>query len=278
MQGCAVVLFNLATGAFVALRAYAISNRSLPLAFTIYLSSLVIDALDMYQLCTINTTVVPPPVGCVVSLNIKTKIERPLYATAQASTVIPEVLLLVATWRHADAAKTANDAQIDTPFTTLILRDGTVYFVIIFALRLVNAVLAATSTSDIGGSFSNPITYALQTIFLSRFYLNLHEANSSQAMITSDASQVSDLRFARVVGSLGGSVAYDSGSPAAEGMDVQSCSDSDTDEELVGVQEADMERLPVTAAIQESIAEPKSNIPPSPGISSVEVSKAVFHA
>ena len=90
---------------------------------------------------------------------------------------------------------------------------------------------------------------------------------------------MSDLRFAWVVGSLAGSVAYEPGSPAAEGMDAQSCSDPDSDEELVGVQEADVERLPITTAMQESIAEPKINAPPSSGISSIEeVPRAVFHA
>ncbi|KAH9926955.1 uncharacterized protein B0H18DRAFT_1004696 [Fomitopsis serialis] len=277
MQACAAVLFIVATGAFMALRAYAISNRSLPLAFIISLSSLVIAALDMYQLCTISATVVPPPAGCVISGDLKAQIQRPLFATGQASTVIPEALLLVATWRHAYIAKTANDAQINTPYTTRILRDGIVYFVTIFILRLVNISLDATPT--LLGQPSSPITYALQAILLSRFYLNLHEANSSQATLPSRASQLSDLRFAWVVGSLAGSVAYDQGSPAAEGMDVQSCSDCDTDEELVGVQEEDVELLSITAAIEESNAGSKSNAPPSPGIHSIEdVPRAASHA
>lgn len=265
MQYCASVLFHVATGAFMALRAYAISNRSLPLAFAIFLSSLVIAALNIYQVCAVSAVAVPPPIGCVVSPDIKTSIRRPLLATGQASTVIPEVFLLVATWRHACVAKIANAAQIDTPLTTLFLRDGTVYFVIIFILRLVDALLVATTTAM--DPFFSPITYALQAILLSRFYLNLHEANSFQATTPSSPSQMSSLRFMRVVGALAGSVAYDSESPAAEGTDVRSCSDPDTDEGSVEAQEPDVERLSFTAAVQGSV---ETSVPSGLGVVYVE--------
>ena len=67
----------------------------------------------------------------------------------------------------------------------------------------------------------------LQAILLSRFYLNLREANSCSLVDggLSDTSQVSDIRFDRVVGPLAGSVVYvmDSGPEAdddAEDVDV----------------------------------------------------------
>ncbi|KAH9927009.1 uncharacterized protein B0H18DRAFT_306506 [Fomitopsis serialis] len=249
IESCAAVSFHVVTGAFMALRAYAISNRSLPLTFAISLSSLVIPALDVYQICTAIAPVVPSPVDCMVFSAIKTKIERPLFASGEASTMIPEVWLLVATWRHVYMVKTANEAQleVDTPLTTLNLRDGTVYFVIFFVLQLVNTLLLVTTTST--SPFSVPIANALQTILLSRFYLNLHEANSPQAMLSSGTSQLSDLSFVQVVGSLAGTIAYNTGSPAAEGMDSRSSSDPDTDEEL----------LPSRRAFQ-------SNAPPRSGI------------
>ena len=46
---------------------------------------------------------------------------------------------------------------------------------------------------------------------ISRFFLNLNEANSSGFGAPSSPSQLSDLHFTRVIGSLGGSLAYGMG-------------------------------------------------------------------
>ncbi|TFY53916.1 hypothetical protein EVJ58_g9173 [Rhodofomes roseus] len=54
--------------------------------------------------------------------------------------------------------------------------------------------------------FVAPLIYALQVVLLSRFYINLHEANSMDQ--PSAESQMSDLRFTRVVGSLARSFSY----------------------------------------------------------------------
>ncbi|TFY68917.1 hypothetical protein EVJ58_g730 [Rhodofomes roseus] len=70
---------------------------------------------------------------------------------------------------------------------------------------VLNVILDATSTVN---GVIIPIIYALQTSLLSHFYINLHKANKSMAGIPTDVSQVSDPRFARVVGTLAGSLAY----------------------------------------------------------------------
>lgn len=43
---------------------------------------------------------------------------------AQASTIIPEALLVGATWRHGYAVKMAIETQVDAPLTIILFRDG----------------------------------------------------------------------------------------------------------------------------------------------------------
>ncbi|KAH9934922.1 uncharacterized protein B0H18DRAFT_978970 [Fomitopsis serialis] len=140
-------MFHIANGVFTALRAYAISNRSVPLAVAICLFSLVEAAIDVYEICSLTEVSVPQPVGCEITSGGNPAIDRSLYPAGQASTVIPEVLLLAATWRYVYTAKLANDVQTDIPLAKLFLRDGTMYFVAIFLLMTINIVLDATTVS-----------------------------------------------------------------------------------------------------------------------------------
>ncbi|KZT66644.1 hypothetical protein DAEQUDRAFT_730057 [Daedalea quercina L-15889] len=74
------------------------------------------------------------------------------------------------------------------------------------------------------------IVNSLQGTLLSHFYLNLHEAGSSQVDARStNTSQLSDLHFTRVVGSLGGSLAFISSQSTVDGEDMDSGLDLDPD-------------------------------------------------
>jgi len=224
---CANALFHMANGAFLALRAYAISDRSRVLALVIFLLSLVLVAAEIYETCTLLTIIVPDPVGCVLSSDGTSYTQ--LLVAGQVSTIVAEVLLVAATWRHVYTVKIAKEAHIDTPITTVLLRDGTVYFIMILALLVVSTTLAAIES--IVDEFVLPITYVLQALLLSHFYLNLHAASSVD--VPSDASQISDLRFTRVVGSL--AVSYATHNSPGEGVNV--VNDPNSDEESASIRE-----------------------------------------
>ncbi|KAH9934400.1 uncharacterized protein B0H18DRAFT_981684 [Fomitopsis serialis] len=174
-QSCAAALFHFAISGFTALRAYAISGRSVLLAFAIFTFYLVFVAIHIYEISTIVVVAVPDPVGCVIFMGGKGSI--PSLFIGEASSIIAEALLIAATWHHVYAVNLAHEEHIETPITTVLLRDGTVYFM-------------------------------LQTTLMTHFYLHLHEAVSVDTGIPSDTSQVSDIRFTRVVGSLAGSLSY----------------------------------------------------------------------
>ncbi|KZT63092.1 hypothetical protein DAEQUDRAFT_238359 [Daedalea quercina L-15889] len=83
--------------------------------------------------------------------------------------------------------------------------------------------------------------YRLQAILLTHFYLNLNEAthdtNEINASGFSDASQMSDLRFERIVGRLTGSLSYDADSFELEDMDWEDELDANSDQEGIRLEE-----------------------------------------
>ncbi|KAH9921328.1 uncharacterized protein B0H18DRAFT_566662 [Fomitopsis serialis] len=136
---CASALFHLTNGAFTALRAYAISNHSVLVASAGFLLSLVLVTAEIHEIPTIVGATVPDPIGCVLSSD--STIWKPLLVAGQACTVVAEALLVIATWRHIYTAKSANDARIDTPITSVLLRDGTLYFIAILAALILDTTL-----------------------------------------------------------------------------------------------------------------------------------------
>lgn len=76
------------------------------------------------------------------------------------------------------------------------------------------------------------MSHRLQANLISRFFLNLNEANLNGLDAPSSPSQLSDLYFTRVVGSLGGSLAYGLEDTVASGDTASTENDIYTVEEL----------------------------------------------
>ncbi|TFK81921.1 hypothetical protein K466DRAFT_604094 [Polyporus arcularius HHB13444] len=113
-------------------------------------------------------------------------------------------------------------------FTKVLLRDGTVYFIIILTMNILHLAFSLPSVSHTPSTrnfsqitvFTEPIT----AILVSRFLIDLQEANRRPTMIASDdplhfsTSNVGSLRFVSVVTSLG--VTFSG--PGASELDLES--------------------------------------------------------
>ncbi|KZT63093.1 hypothetical protein DAEQUDRAFT_238405 [Daedalea quercina L-15889] len=128
VQDCAGALFSGSIGGFTALRAYAIGNRSLLLASVMMAFTLLNVITSIYQISGLYAVSVPQPVGCVLTSDRSAEANRMVVIIGQLTSLIPEILLVATTWRHAYRVKVADSAGINTPLTTILLRDGTVYF------------------------------------------------------------------------------------------------------------------------------------------------------
>ncbi|KAI0736850.1 hypothetical protein C8Q72DRAFT_27343 [Fomitopsis betulina] len=54
------------------------------------------------------------------------------------SAVIPDLLMVAAIWYHAYKIRLSNVMQVDVPYTTILLRDGTLYFIAMAVLLIVD--------------------------------------------------------------------------------------------------------------------------------------------
>ncbi|KAH9934388.1 uncharacterized protein B0H18DRAFT_1188531 [Fomitopsis serialis] len=117
-----------------------------------------------------------------------------------ATATTAHILVLVSTWYHTfTLKKLAHTIGEQIPLTTLLLRDGTVYFgalVVVDILEIVSHYTSALiEVTELAISFT--------TVILSHFFLNLRNAaNPSQGVTT---ASMSDLHFTGP-NSLGGQV------------------------------------------------------------------------
>ncbi|KAI1795344.1 hypothetical protein LXA43DRAFT_1090993 [Ganoderma leucocontextum] len=118
------------------------------------------------------------------------------------------------------AALAKQTAGLDMTFSSLLLRDGTIYFLILLilnTLHLTFTLLSVVHTSS-PVSYITLFTEPITAVLVSRFLLDLQEVNrgiesGSQSATNSDSvSQTGTIAFARVVGSLGSMIASPEGS------------------------------------------------------------------
>ncbi|KAI0940620.1 hypothetical protein AcW1_003768 [Taiwanofungus camphoratus] len=93
--------------------------------------------------------------------------------------------------------------NVKVSMITLLLRDGTIYFGVLFGLNVIQIILYTTDALAYSSLFITLIT----SILLSRFFLNLRQVHSPKSSVEDTlvtSSHVSDLHFASgVVANMG---------------------------------------------------------------------------
>ncbi|TFY64156.1 hypothetical protein EVJ58_g2801 [Rhodofomes roseus] len=121
----------------------------------------------------------------------------------------------------------ARQINQEVSLTYLMLRDGTIYFVMLFVLEIFSTIgQYVTVLAGVPG-----FTFALETVVLSRFLLDLRRtalrlsvaagprAGESSTSASGSLIDLSELRFnSRILGSLGGSLALGSSDEESNGM------------------------------------------------------------
>ncbi|KAJ8489209.1 hypothetical protein ONZ51_g3053 [Trametes cubensis] len=196
--------------AFSSLRAYALSSRNLPIGLLIFLLSLVPAGVNAYFFSTFSFIELPAPSNCTALSDITAQLSktyvvavvavpyvvcsqfcafssthpsnqtllsrRRVTIVSRASLMAADTLVIVVTWASTyRIGKASRDARLGFSFGTLLLRDGTIYFVVLVAMNVVHMTLNVIKPNDFVQQASyvtvleNPIT----SILVSRFILNL---------------------------------------------------------------------------------------------------------
>ncbi|RDX48637.1 hypothetical protein OH76DRAFT_1404561 [Lentinus brumalis] len=175
---------------FSALRAYVLS-RSKPLGFLVLALSLAPVGANLviygYQLTGENF----PPFGCLESENTTEAIDIKVIAISRAPLILADILLIYITWTKLDsrsALRTDIRWTGRLSLSHILFRDGTIYFVVLSILNILHLVLSLTAlqTGDNGGSYVAVFTAPLTAILISRFLIDLQEANQAVVRVDMD--------------------------------------------------------------------------------------------
>jgi len=175
-----------------ALRVYAIWGRSWICFVLVMFLGLVVVTVNM--LVDIPATVyslAPIVDGCWTNpLPFVVAIQSSLRTTTSVCIIAQNIIVVALTWmRTYKLHKAAADAEIPIRLSTLLLRDGTLYFGAIIVLNIVGTVTVYESSVPTGTAGGLAlIEDIMQNILLSRFMFGLREAYlSDQSSSTSQA-------------------------------------------------------------------------------------------
>ncbi|EKM50265.1 uncharacterized protein PHACADRAFT_201108 [Phanerochaete carnosa HHB-10118-sp] len=182
---------------FSALRVFIIWDRS-------YIWSLVVFALSMIPFATnLHNAVeskysfgIEPYVGA-------TCIEEPLFSartdriakpsqyrigySTRSSLILADAIVLVLTWiKTFDSWKNARRADVRASLTTCLLRDGTIYFVLLVAI---NVAQMATDNASGEVSLVGVLMTTLPSVLINRFMINLRTAGSEVSNYSTHMSE-----------------------------------------------------------------------------------------
>ncbi|RPD73300.1 hypothetical protein L226DRAFT_614203 [Lentinus tigrinus ALCF2SS1-7] len=202
--------------AFSALRAYVLSH-SKPLGFLVLGLSLAPVGANLvhyggsYGFAGINL----PPFGCLYTDNTSEALNRTFTISSRAPLIVADVLLIYITWTKLSNRDVLRGISRNTrlSLSDIILRDGTVYFIVLFFLNVLHLAFSLLSLEKDGNqaSYVTTFTAPITTILVSRFLLQLQEANQAaiglldpdDSMRHSTPTSLASLSFVR---SLGGAI------------------------------------------------------------------------
>lgn len=192
-------VLDLLFGVTSALRVYAINGRDWRLPSVIFSLSLVQIATNIYYCSHLTYINAPPPVGCEVFGAVSPTVDYKLNIATRVCVVVADALVLVATWYVTyGVRKGAGITEMKVPVSTLLLRDGTIYFGAVLLINIIDIVLWYTSVFEDMAFIVDVFT----SILLSRLFLNLRQVNALTGE-DSTVSKMSDVKFAsRVIGDL----------------------------------------------------------------------------
>ncbi|KAI0337148.1 hypothetical protein BDW22DRAFT_1349368 [Trametopsis cervina] len=151
----------------------------IPVSLTMFLLSMVPFGADLY-ISSLEKSMPDPEVGgCVAGSAIDSLVNL------QISSITADLILLIVTWiKTFGALRDLKEFGIQMEISQLMLRDGTLYFLVFLAMNLGQIVLFQTAGISLVAPFILPVT----SILVSRFVLNLRWASHQM-------NRTSDVRF-----------------------------------------------------------------------------------
>ncbi|OCH90808.1 hypothetical protein OBBRIDRAFT_825716 [Obba rivulosa] len=161
---------------FSSVRVYAISGGTWWLAIIVFALSIVPFITNMYSdFAAGQTTLDTLPflgVQCVAESTASGPLEIGLVLSTRLCAITSDTLILSITWyRTFSIKRTAYRNKIKSPLSTMLLKDGTIYFLVLLILNILTVVGDLTDFIDTVTYFSIPF----QSIITTHFLLSLRQ-------------------------------------------------------------------------------------------------------
>jgi len=227
LQDILELMLSVLWSVFSAVRVYSISGGSGGLATLACVLGLVPVGTNIYghfaayQFQIVNSPFAGPE--CVEGEVLSLFAINGLTIGTRVAVILSDLIVLVVTWSRTYAMKReANRLNLKTPLVTMLLLDGTAYFVV---LLMLNILQIATITTNVFLDTANFFTTPISSIIISYFLLNLRQVaetsaendidNGRPSFIRSQLGhrhlpQQSSMRFASFVGNMGEMLNYES--------------------------------------------------------------------
>ncbi|CAL1698756.1 unnamed protein product [Somion occarium] len=175
ISGVLLVAFDLNSVVFSAFRIWAIWGRNWTAFSIIFCACLAAPCINIYRIATIRfitlSSVQTPYGGCIWNASFSTALQFRLTIAARVCSIFADTLIIGATLMKTFRIKReAVKVGIPAKLTTLLIRDGSVWWLALLGVNVVNIIF------DYIHMFANPATFfvnVMRSIMLSRFILSL---------------------------------------------------------------------------------------------------------
>ncbi|KAH8073382.1 hypothetical protein BXZ70DRAFT_963946 [Cristinia sonorae] len=213
---CLVVLLELVAALFMSLRLYAIWSTNRWVFIGIFVLGLVEPICNIYNFSAMHIVSIPNVVGCG-QYAIPSNTHAVFLSKFGPSWAIgSHGLVLVLTWvKTAGIAWTSMQLKMKTSMGYLLLRDGSVYFVLLFILNIFLALQPVSALNTAAGAMADVAV----SILISHFIINLRRVYFFTKDETwNGPSMSSTLLFTRTLtGNLGAPLSLPTSIPAETG-------------------------------------------------------------
>ncbi|TFK85672.1 hypothetical protein K466DRAFT_494308 [Polyporus arcularius HHB13444] len=226
------ILQSIPGAVFSALRAYVLC-RSKVLGLLVLALSLAPAGANLVTYGYRLTGEKFPPFGCLGTDNTTPVLDlrnHTVVIISRVPLIVADCLLIYITWTKLSGRTALKDIRQSRrlSFSDILLRDGTIYFIVLFILNVLHLVFSVTS--------HNPHQpFSITTILVSRFLLQLQEANQVVVRLDPDdplhSSRDPYDDTPSFISSLGAFISADVPAPSEDEFELRNGSRSDGEEE-----------------------------------------------
>jgi len=141
---------------------------------------------------------------CLQSTNLSNGLARRLEFVARLSAITSDVIVIATTWYYNGSAyRKAWKLNSGANLGTLVLRDGTLYFLCILLINTLQTYLETSRPSPpVTGSYSVVLLVLIPSVLISRFLLNLREVSSGASDGFEESEDMDTIAWASDLSSL----------------------------------------------------------------------------